>query len=307
MKYEKTLAQAKLLIGERKFADALKICDFLVRSHTDEAEAAILAAACQLCLGCPKKDAKKLEKIRKAVSRAFALAQSEAAVRQAENRLLSAMSRYRAEQMEGSLRKQKERASLPELKAYFDTAISYEDLPGLIRAEADAAVSAVTGAEMEKFREESPEEALNQRLAQQEIELSRSVFGEARMQVRFHGTDTGKAVGELLRRTIELLTVAQILAERSAMVPCDDEVRCARLETEAEILQYGLECVLHPDGENLSLYSSGREELLEKLKELHSRITAIRPDFQAPALPSALPINTVPAKPAAKSHLFGKK
>ena len=307
MKYEKTLEQAKLLIGERRFADALKICDYLVRSQTDEQEAAILGAACQVCLGCPKKDAKKLEKIRKAVARAFSLAESAEAVRKAELRLLSALSRYRAEQMEASLKKQKEKASLPELKNYFDTALKYEDLPGMLREEADRAITGKTGAAPGAFAEESPEDALNQRLAEQEYEISRSTFGEARMQVQFHGAGTGKAVGELLRQAIEMLTVAQILAARSAMAAADDETHCTRLETEAEILQYGLGCIVHPDGENLSLYSSGREELIEKLKEIYGQIEAIRPDFKAPALPSALPINTVPAKPGTGSRLFGRK
>ena len=309
MKFEKTLEQAKLLIGARRFADAQKICDYLVRSHTDEAEASVLLAACLICQGCPKKDARKLEKIRRAAARTFALADSGEAVRRTETRLLSALSRYRAEQMEASLKKQKEKASLPELKAYFDTALRYEEIPAVLREEADQAIVEKTGGEPGAFPAESPEDELNLRLAQQEYELSRSTFGEARMQIQFHGTGTGKAVGELLRQAIEMLTVAQILAARSAMAQVDSGTRCTRLETEAEILQYGLGCVVHPDGENLSLYSSGREELIEKLREIYGEIAALRPDFAAPALPSPLPINTVPTRPAAgeKHRLHWKK
>ena len=308
MKFEKTMDQARQLIGARRFADGLKVCESLIQAHTDEAEACVLAAACQLCLGCPQKDAKKLEKIRKAVARAFAAAESAEAAQETARRLLSAMSRYRGEQMEESLRRQKERAALPELKAYFDTGLRYEDLPALISDAAEARLSELGEAAPAEKEEESPEEELNRRLGQQEFELSRSIFGETRMTVQFHGTGTGKAVSDLLRRSIEMLTVAQILAARSAMAPCDDAERCTRLETEAEILHWGLSTTVHPDGQELSLFCSGREEMLEKLRELYPQIQTLKPDFRAPALPLAIPVNTVPQKPQKprKGGFFGK-
>ncbi len=296
------MEQARSLIGERRFAEGLKVCEALLRAHTEEAEASVLAAACQLCIGCGEKEAKKLERIRKSVEQAFSYARSAEEIAKIETRLLSAMSRWRSEQLKAGLKKQEQKASLPELKNYFDLAAKYQKLPELIRQECAAAQEklGIPG----KIAEESPEKALEQELAQEEYDTARSVFGEAKMLVRFHGSGTSAQVSATLRSAIEMLTVAQVLASRSS-AGCAPEDRCRSLEKEAEILYFGLSEMLHPDGQSLSLYCSGREEMITQLKALYEQIKELNPGFEAPELPGAAAVNTVPQKPG-KAPLFGK-
>lgn len=296
---EKTMDEARRLIGERKFQNAEKVCRELIRQGTEVPEASVLRAACLCCLGASEKDAKKLERIRSAAAEAYQAAQSPEAVCQAENRLLSAMCRYRGELMEQGVRQQKEKASLPQLKVYFDTGARYEQIPAILKEEAQKYLNG-------ENPEKSPEEALNLKLSGLEHEAARSIFGEARLLVQFHGTGTGKEVGEILRQAVEMTTVAQILAQRSHLIPLEPADRLARLRTEAEILQWGLGCIVHPDGQNLSLFSGGREDMLEKLKTLYDQIRELDPDFAAPQLPSPEGINTIPQK-SQKKGFFGKK
>ena len=283
---EKTLEQAKKLIGERKFPQAEKVCQDLIRKKKDVEEATILAAASLLCQGCGEKEAKKRERIRKAVALALASARGPAQRVEARNRMLSAMSRYRREQMEASLAKQRQKPSLPELKNYFDLGAKYEKLPDMLREEGEKA----------GISEAAPdwEGELDRQLSDAEYEISRSAFGEARMLTQFHGSGTGKEVGEILRQAVEKLAVAQILAARCHMPALDGATKQQRLESEAEIIRWGLCCVLHPDGQELSLYSGGREELLEKLKGLYEQIGQGNPAFQPPELPTLEGVNTIP-------------
>lgn len=303
MSQEKTIESARSLIADRRFADAHKVCEALLRDGTEEAEASVLSAACLLCLGCTEKEAKKQEKVRKACARAYAQAKTAEQLWHTDTRLRSAMSRYRAEQLRAGLRKQKEQASLPELKNYFDIAARYQTLPQILEAECTATLEAL-GASGEN-PEEAPEQALDQALAQEEYEVARSVFGEAKMLVRFHASGPSREVSQTLRSAIEMLTVAQVLASRSSAAAREDETRCSRLETEAEVLHFGLCSMLHPDGQSLSLYCSGREEMIDQLRKLYGEIAALRPDFRAPEIPSAESVNTVPQKPR-KPGRFGK-
>lgn len=301
MRYEKTMDSARSLIGDRKFADAAKICEDLIRNQTEEAEASVLAAACLLCLGCTEKEAKKQEKVRRAVLRALGHAETEEALEKTEERLRSAMERYRAEQLEAGLRKQKEKASLPELKLYFDILERYRSLPKLL---ADAAAEARKNLGISTENQtELPEDSRAEQLGQAEYETARSVFGEAKVLVRFHGSGSSAEVSETLRRSIEMLTVAQVLASRSGAAPCTPQEQAQRLRTEAEVLYFGLTGMLHPDGQSLSLYCSGREEMIAQLRELYSRIPALDPEFCPPELPSPEAVNTVPQKPG----LLGKR
>ena len=58
------------------------------------------------------------------------------------------------------------------------------------------------------------------------------------------------------------------------------------LKTEARILNYLLNTMVYPNGQEMSLYHGNREAEITKLKRIYEKIKLLEPDYEAPELPS---------------------
>lgn len=154
----------------------------------------------------------------------------------------------------------------------------------------EAAEKKYSSGNEEKAAEAAAERAISDTLR----DCGKRVFTDTKTYFESNNQGTREAIAALIGLTIDRFTVAFLMYDEcefdgedfekfSRVYGNEDAVQI--LMEHAEILNYMLEATAFPDKKAISLFMSGREFYMNKLKEVYAKIRKIDPTFEEPELP----------------------
>ena len=300
---EKSILKAQMLFKEKQYEPALEMCVSLLEEGTEDKKSAYLLAAKSylFCLKTPmnKENNKIFTDFFTSVCN---LAETVEEALEFEREIKVAIFEWKAKCIKEHLAALENRPSLEKYNKYFPTKPEYIIL-GI-----KASISARNCPAINKFCEENgiekkdfpnkvkelfgnkydAEEVMtDEQIAYLEYETAQRMFANTQSKLSNNNNGNAEFMQEVAKTIIsELYTAEMLISCACPKKNKNPEFYCNCLIQSAYIQSYMLTAMIYPNGAPMSLFQSGREEVLEKIKKNYAEVVEINPSFVPPLLPN---------------------